>query len=141
MLAVVALCVGTTVIVKMGKARFSFVTIVPLVWLLSVTLNAGMQKIFSHKPQLGFLSHAHQLEQQLAAGGAADPHTTSVLIFNDYLDAVLGGIFICLVLIILVESIRAWLSPRASKSGDDSLAPSAGTADGAEHGDGPMRCC
>src|SRR5690242_10283983 len=58
LLAAVALCVGTTVIVKMGRARYAPVTIAPLAWLVIVTMSAGWAKIFSPDPKLGFLSHA-----------------------------------------------------------------------------------
>src|SRR4029079_18947559 len=68
LLAAVALCVGTTLIIKRGKARYAWVTIVPRMWLLAVTLTAGWQKIFSPDPRLGFLSHAASLIGQIGAG-------------------------------------------------------------------------
>ncbi|HMA25530.1 MAG TPA: carbon starvation CstA family protein, partial [Gemmatimonadaceae bacterium] len=41
LLATVALCVGTTIIIKMGKARYAFVTLLPLAWIVVVTMSAG----------------------------------------------------------------------------------------------------
>src|SRR4029079_6956556 len=68
LLAAVALCVGTTVIIKMGKARYAWVTLLPLAWLAIVTLSGGFIKIFSDAPRLGFLSHARLFEGMMAAG-------------------------------------------------------------------------
>ncbi|MEP6492375.1 MAG: carbon starvation CstA family protein [bacterium] len=112
LLATVALCVGTTVIVKMGKARYSFVTMLPLAWLTIVTMSAGWAKIFSPDPKLGFLSHAKLVEGQLASGAlpaaiksAIDAHR---MIFNDYLDAGIAAFFMVSVVVILADSIREW---------------------------------
>src|SRR3954470_4564216 len=61
LLAAIALCVSTTIIIKMGKLRYSWVTIAPLVFLTGATLTAGWQKVFSPDPALGFLAHARSL--------------------------------------------------------------------------------
>src|SRR5213075_1746982 len=68
LLAAVALCVGTTVIIKMGRARYTLVTLLPLAWLVIVTMTAGWEKMFSDDVKLGFLSHAHLIQGQVAAG-------------------------------------------------------------------------
>ncbi len=101
LLALVALCVGTTIIVKMGKPRYAWVTLVPLVWLTSITMTAGWQKVFSVDPKLGFLAHAASL------AGAADPRAPR-LIFNDHLNAVMALAFMSIVALLLVVSLREW---------------------------------
>ena len=99
LLATVAFCVATTILVKMGKARYAFVTLVPLAWLVSVTFTASWQKMFDANPRIGFLAHASQLA---AHGGNAR------LIFNDRLDAVVTGVLMAMVALVLVESALEW---------------------------------
>ena len=102
LLATVALCVATTIIVKLGRARYMWVTLAPLVWLVTVTFTASYHKIFNSNPRIGFLAHA----QQLAAGAAGKD--TARLIFNDRLDALVTGILVVMVCAIVVESILEW---------------------------------
>jgi carbon starvation protein len=102
LLAAVALCVATTVLVKMGKMRYTWVTLVPLAWLAAATLTAGYQKVFSPDPKLGFLSHAQTLI------GSADPNAAR-MIFNDRLNAGLALFFMGIVLVVIVASAREWL--------------------------------
>ncbi len=112
LLAAVALCVGTTIIIKMGKARYAWVTMLPLAWLAIVTLTAGWMKIFSDNPKLGFLSHARMLEGAIASGkhpaAATSVGDVQRMIFNDRLDAAVAGFFMICVVIILLESVREW---------------------------------
>jgi carbon starvation protein len=104
LLAAIALCVGTTVIIRMGKARYAYITLIPLAWLTVACGVAGWEKIFSSEPRLGFLAHARLLEtSQPQVANAAR------LAFNDRLDAVVAACFLVAVAVILVESIRAWL--------------------------------
>ncbi|MDO8500846.1 MAG: carbon starvation CstA family protein [Gemmatimonadaceae bacterium] len=113
LLAAVALCVGTTVIIKMGKARYAWMTILPLAWLAVVTLSGGWLKIFSDNPKLGFLSHARMLEGFVAAGatppGVASLEAARRMMFNDHLDAAVAAFFMIAVVVILVESARVWI--------------------------------
>ncbi|MBC7791164.1 MAG: carbon starvation protein A [Anaerolineae bacterium] len=119
LLAAVALCVGTTVIIKMGKARYSFVTLLPLSWLVVVTLTAGWQKIFSPDPKLGFLAHARFLEGAMESGGlpsgVKSMGDASTMIFNDRVDAAVAGFFMAAVLVILADSAREWLAVAAGR--------------------------
>ena len=105
LLATVALCVATTIIVKMACAKtvgaktprlsYVFVTLIPLCWLVAVTFTASWHKILDPNPRIGFLTHARQLA---AAGG--NPR----LIFNDRLDAAVTGVLVVMVAMILIES-------------------------------------
>jgi carbon starvation protein len=110
LLAAIALCVATTVLVKMHGARFMWITCVPLGWLVVVCYTAAWQKIFSDAPRVGFLALASQLEAALEAGKvpAAQIAATQAQIFNNRLDAVVCGIFLVLVTTILIDSIRLW---------------------------------
>jgi carbon starvation protein len=114
LLASVALCVGTTVIIKMGKARYAWLTLMPLAWLVAVTMTAGYQKIFSPEPRLGFLSHARLFSDALAEGrvpaGAASADAARQIIFNDRLDAAVAAFFMLAVIVVLAASAREWWS-------------------------------
>jgi carbon starvation protein len=119
LLATVALCVGTTIIIKMGKSRYAWVTMLPLVWLTLVTMSAGWEKLFSPDVRLGFLSHAHLIERQIAANAlpAAIKTITDArrVIFNDYLDAGVAAFFMISVVVILADSVREWVAVLAGR--------------------------
>ncbi|HEV7587377.1 MAG TPA: carbon starvation CstA family protein [Longimicrobium sp.] len=112
LLAAIALCVGTTVLIKIGKARYAWITLAPLAWLAAVTFTAGWQKVFSPDPRLGFLAHAAAIRAKLATGalpaGAktiADAHR---MLFNDRMDAVVALVFMAVVVMVLIASITQW---------------------------------
>ncbi len=110
LLSAIALCVATTVILKMYRARYIWITVAPLIWLVTVTFTAGLEKIFSVDPRLGFLAHAAALQKAIAAGqiSAAKLAETRAVIFNERLDAFLCGAFLLLVAIIVLDSVRIW---------------------------------
>src|SRR5207344_1065744 len=108
LLAAVALCVGTTIIIKRGKARHAWVTILPLIWLLSVTLTAGWQKIFSSDPRLGFLSHATSVLAQVADGSLEAARGARIAL-TDRLEAGAGAPFMAVVLLVVLAAAREWL--------------------------------
>jgi carbon starvation protein len=114
LLATVALCVGTTVIVKSGKQRYAWVTMLPLTWLVVVTMSAAYLKIFSSDPRLGFLAHASQFSQQVAQGtipkGVKTLTDAGRIIFNDRIDAAVAAFFALSVIVILAYSAREWMS-------------------------------
>jgi carbon starvation protein len=111
LLATAALCVATTIFIKMHRARFMWITCVPLAWLVTVTFTASYHKIFSPVPRIGFLAQAAQFQKLLDSGTltAAKAAETETLIFNARLDAFVCAVFVLLVAIILVDSIRAWV--------------------------------
>ena len=111
LLATVALCVATTIIIKMGRPKYAPVTLVPLTWLVAVTFSASYYKVFDPNPRIGFLAHA----RLLASGANAAAPATARLIFNDRLDALVTGILILLVGAILVESATEWIRVLAGR--------------------------
>jgi carbon starvation protein len=107
LLAAVALCVGTTILIKTGKARFAWVTLAPLAWVLTVTLTAGWQKVFAVDPRLGFLAHARITAEQVAAGSVT-PALGARLIFNDRLDAAVALAFMLVTVLVVATSAWEW---------------------------------
>jgi carbon starvation protein len=108
LLAVIAFSLGTTVLIKMGRQRYAWVTLAPLAWLLSVTMTAGWMKIFSPAP-IGFLAIARGLEAKIAAGGSATELATwQAQVLNNHIDVAVTGAFMVLVLIIVAASARVW---------------------------------
>ncbi len=149
MLAAIALCLATTVILKMqlqpqpsfkfqvssfkvGRPALALITLVPLCWLLAVTLTAGVEKIWHPDPRIGFLAQANSLTSKIAETKAAmepvslgHPEELSALVvqanqlfrlrFNQWLDAVIAGIFLALLAVIVLISLREWLLLLARK--------------------------
>jgi carbon starvation protein len=110
LLSAIALCVATTVFLKTRGWRYMWITVGPLIWLVSTTFTAGWQKMFSPEPRLGFLAQASALESAIAAGKipAANLHATQTLIFNNRLDAAVCGILMICVAVTVADSLRVW---------------------------------
>jgi len=118
LLAAVALCLATTIILKAFRLKYALITLVPLAWLLVVTYTAAWQKIFSSAPRIGFLAQAAELKTgpQTAA--------TNQLIFNNQLDAAVCAIFLVLVTMILVDSVIVWAGVlRGTRSRESTQTP------------------
>jgi carbon starvation protein len=113
LLAGIALCVGTTVLIKSGKLRYAWVTILPLIWLVAVTMTAGVLKVFSADPRLGFLAHARVVRAALAAGklpaGVDSIGAAHRLLFNDRLNATVAIVFMAVVTLVIIVSVREWV--------------------------------
>ena len=103
LLATVALCVATTIIIKTHRTKYAAITLIPLSWLVSVTFTASWHKILDPNPRVGFLAQA----QALAAGSGAG--ATARLIFNNRLDAAVTALLLVMVALVLVESARQWV--------------------------------
>jgi carbon starvation protein len=109
LLSVVALCLGTTILIKMHKAKYLFVTVLPLLFMCAVTFSAGYLKVFSPDPRLGFLSGARSLLSE--ASGMADPAKAAELVRQAGVwrfDAFVAIFFLVLVLFIVLGSARQW---------------------------------
>lgn len=125
LLAAIALVVMTTILVREGKTRYLWVTLIPLTWLLVVTFTAGYQKMFSSDPNLGFLAQAQFLESQLSSGAIAveKMRATKAQIFNLRLDAVVTGLFLFLVALILFEAAKVWVRAWQTRPAQPATAP------------------
>jgi carbon starvation protein len=109
MLAGIALILCTVVLFKMKRERYAWVTIVPTVWLLVCTLTAGLEKVFSLTPAIGFVSHAWRFSDALSAGKILTPAKTleemQRVIVNDYVDATLAAVFVAVVVAMAVYGV------------------------------------
>ena len=108
MLAAIALCVATGILIKSGKLKYAWVTGLPLVWLVIITTTASWEKITSDDVRIGFFSAASDLTDKLATG-VLPPAKASIapqLIFNLHLDAWLTLFFVSLLWLIVFDMIR-----------------------------------
>jgi carbon starvation protein len=114
LLAAVALVVATTILLKMHRLRYVWVTILPTVWLVAVTMTASYQKMFHPDARIGFYAHGQELSLQLADGlragtlTAAQSSDLSRLIFNDYVNFSVTGILATLVVVVVASSAWEW---------------------------------
>jgi carbon starvation protein len=114
LLAVIALSLGTTVLMKMGRARYAWVTLLPMSFLLVVTMTAGWQKIFSTEAS-GFVSNIAKFRADLPAATTATSAELQAQIFNNQVDIAVTAAFMALVLLIVAASARVWYRILAGK--------------------------
>jgi carbon starvation protein len=110
LLAAVALVVATTILLKMGRTRWIWVTLVPTAWLVIITMTASYQKIFDANARIGFLAYANALAAQIAAGKipAAKLADTQRLIFNQRLDATVTAVLAVMIIVLILEALVQW---------------------------------
>ncbi|MFU8789289.1 MAG: carbon starvation CstA family protein, partial [Methylobacter sp.] len=108
MLAAIALCVGTGILVKSGKLKYAWVTGLPLVWLVTITSAAAWEKIASDNIRIGFFSAANDLAEKLASGMLPSEKAAIApkLIFNLHLDGWLTLFFVTLLWLIVFDMLR-----------------------------------
>ncbi|MDQ4116549.1 MAG: carbon starvation protein A, partial [Actinomycetota bacterium] len=121
LLAAVALAVCTTLLIKTGRAKYAWITLVPLAWDAVVTLTASFQKIFSGNPKLGFWAQAQQYRAALDAGqtslgSAKTPQAMEQVVFNSTLNTFLTALFGLLIVVVLVDSMRVWIAALGGRS-------------------------
>ncbi len=108
MLAAIALCVGTGILVKSGKLKFAWVTGFPLVWLIVITSTAAWEKITSSDIRVGFFAAANDMTDKLAAGVLPSEKAAVApqLIFNQHLDAWLTMFFVVVLWVVVLDMLR-----------------------------------
>jgi carbon starvation protein len=118
MLAAIALCVATGILIKSGKLKYAWVTGIPLAWLVTITTFASYEKIMSSDVRIGFFAAANDLAEKLAAG-VLSPEKAKVapqLIFNQQLDGWLIIFFVIVLWVIIADTIRVSLNYLNGKS-------------------------
>jgi len=110
LLAAVALVVATTILLKMGRVKWIWVTLVPTAWLVAATMTASFQKVFSSNPAIGLWSNAAGLSAKMARGliPAAKIAETHRLIFNRRFDAAVTAVLAIMILVLIVEALGQW---------------------------------
>ncbi|MBK7250386.1 MAG: carbon starvation protein A [Gammaproteobacteria bacterium] len=115
LLAAIALAVVTVILVRSSRARYAWVSALPLAWLVVVTTSASLQKLFAADPGVGFFAAARELTAKLAAG-ALPPERAAIapqLIFNQQLDGWMTAFFLVLVWVVVIDTLYRCLRREA----------------------------
>ena len=128
LLAAVALTVGTTILIKMGKLRYAWVTALPLAWDAAVTLTASWYKIFSPDPLLGFFAQRsaaiEAANNNELYGNATNQADVQQIITNSTVDGILSIIFALAIIVVILDASRVWFGlVRGTKEPELSEAP------------------
>jgi len=110
MLAGIALLLGTTILIKLKRERYAWVTLAPTAWLLVCTLTAGWMKAFSSDPRIGFFALANKYSDAAAAGTILAPAKSigemQRVAFNNYICGTLTVMFVVLVVIMAYFTVK-----------------------------------
>jgi carbon starvation protein len=128
LLAAVALTVATTLLIKSGRLKWAWVTAIPLVWDVAVTLTASYQKVFSSDPTLGFFAQRNRFQAALDQGQVLAPAKSvgamRQIVVNSTVDGILAALFAILIIIVILDAIRVWVKAiRAREPLPDTEAP------------------
>jgi carbon starvation protein len=109
-LASVALVLASTILLKSGRRRYLWVTLLPTAWLLAATLTASWQKSFDPNPRIGFLAAARAVDQRIESGvvPADKVDAQRRVAFNNRLDAGVTLLFAGLVVLLMLEAALEW---------------------------------
>ena len=117
-LAAMALTLGTAILFKMKKERYAWVTILPTIFLIITCLTAGWQKIFHENPAIGFLAQANKYSTAIAKGEILKPAKTldemQTIVFSNYVDAVLCGFFMIVMVVMILATIKVLMNALAA---------------------------
>jgi carbon starvation protein len=114
LLAAVALTVATTILIKAGKVKWAWVTLVPLAFDASTTLTASFQKVFSDNPKLGFFAQRDAFQKAIEGGEVLPPAKTlddmNQVVTNSTVDGILAAFFAILIILVIADAARVWFT-------------------------------
>ena len=119
LLAAVGLALATTLLIKSGKVRYAWVTLVPLAWDAAVTLTASWYKVFSDDPKLGFFAQRTTYQAAIDDGKLLAPAKTMdamhQIVTNATVDGVLSALFAVLIIIVILDAFRIWVKALSAR--------------------------
>jgi carbon starvation protein CstA len=136
MLAGIALLLATTILIKLKRERYAWVTLAPTAWLLVCTLTAGWMKAFSSDPRIGFFALANKYSEAAASGTILAPAKSidemQRVALNNYICGTLTVMFVALVVVMAYFTIRmslqAWNNSKPTAAETPYIAREGGLA-------------
>jgi carbon starvation protein CstA len=137
MLAGIALLLATTILIKLKRERYVWVTLAPTAWLLVCTLTAGWMKAFSPDPRIGFFALANRYSEGASSGTILAPAKSIVemqqVALNNYICGTLTVMFVALVVVMVYFTIRmslqAWSNTKPTAAETPYVSRGGGLAD------------